>query len=102
MSGQVCDAVLERINAGLETSLSIGSDARGCAMGATALNIQNEPEHNVEIVLHIDEDLAEMQRKDLASYLEDEAGINSCFFCNNRFHLMLVYTDSQARTRERD
>ena len=69
-------------------------------MGATALNIASMPEHNVEIVLHIDETLTEEQRGALARYLEDDAGVNSCVFCNNRFHLMLVNYDRNRLTSQ--
>jgi hypothetical protein len=67
-------------------------------MGATALNIQSEPEHRVEIVLHIDENLDEEQRTDLVRYLEEGEGVDSCAFCNNRFHLMLVSYDRNRLT----
>ena len=66
---------------------------RGQVMGATALNIQSEAAHDVEIVLHIDETLVDEERSDLARHLEEGPGINSVFFCNNRFHLMLVNYD---------
>lgn len=69
-------------------------------MAATALNFQSEPEHNVEIVLHVDETMIEEQRNDLARCLEDDQGINSCFFCNNRFHLMLVNYDRNRVTSQ--
>ena len=62
-------------------------------MGATALNFQSEAAHDVEIVLHVDETLADEERGDLARHMEEGPGINTVFFCNNRFHLMLVNYD---------
>jgi len=59
-------------------------------MGAVALNIHSEQAHDIEIVMHVDETMVEEQRNDLARSLEDYPGINSCVFCNKRFHLMLV------------
>jgi hypothetical protein len=69
-------------------------------MGATALNIHSEPTHDIEIVMHVDETMVEEQRNDLAHNLEDCPGINSCFFCNNRFHLMLVSYDRNRLTSQ--
>ena len=56
-------------------------------------SIENEPEHSVEIVVHITEDLGEKQRKDLVDALENEESIVSAEFCPLRYHLMLVRYD---------
>ena len=69
-------------------------------MGATALNIQSEAAHDVEIVLHVDETLADEERSDLARHMDEGPGINSVFFCNNRFHLMLVNYDRNRLTSQ--
>ena len=69
-------------------------------MGTTALNIQSEAAHDVEIVLHIDETLVEEERSDLARRLEEGPGINSVSFCNNRFHLMLINYDRNRLTSQ--
>ncbi|MDX1697536.1 MAG: hypothetical protein R3308_04575 [Thiohalobacterales bacterium] len=65
-------------------------------MQATAINYRqdvNDEKHGVEIVVHIDEDLDALQRQDLAATLEDSEGIDTCVFCEHRFHLMLVNYD---------
>ena len=62
-------------------------------MGEVAYSLQNEPEHNVEIVVHVDETLDEGQRRELVSSLEDSEGIYRAEFCPLRFHLMLVQYD---------
>ena len=69
-------------------------------MGTTALNIQSEAAHDVEIVLHVDETLVEEERSDLARHLEEGPGINSVSFCNNRFHLMLINYDRNRLTSQ--
>jgi len=62
-------------------------------MGDVAYDLQNEPEHNVEIVVHVDETLDEGQRSDLVTALEDSEGIYRAEFCPLRYHLMLVQYD---------
>ena len=56
-------------------------------------SIENEPEHTVEIVVHITEDLGEKQRKGLVDALENEESIVSAEFCPLRYHLMLIRYD---------
>ena len=62
-------------------------------MGEVAYDLQNEPEHNVEIVVHVDETLDEGRRSELVSSLEDSEGIFRAEFCPLRYHLMLVQYD---------
>ena len=62
-------------------------------MGDVAFDLQNEPEHKVEIVVHVDQTLDEGQRSELVSSLEDSEGIYRAEFCPLRYHLMLVQYD---------
>jgi len=62
-------------------------------MGNVAYDLQNKPEHKVEIVVHVDEALTEGQRNDLVSSLEGSVGIARAEFCPLRYHLMLVQYD---------
>ena len=59
-------------------------------MGQVLPSIQNNPEHTVEIVVHINESLEEQDRRTLVSALEDDEGITSAEFCPLHYHLMLV------------
>ena len=59
-------------------------------MGQVLHSIQNNPEHTVEIVVHINESLEEQGRRDLVSTLENDEGISSAEFCPLHYHLMLV------------
>jgi len=56
-------------------------------------SIVSEPNHTVEIVVHITETLGEQQRGDLVAALEGNAGIATAEFCPLRYHLMLVRYD---------
>lgn len=56
-------------------------------------NIETQPEHTVEIVVHITENLEERQREELITALEDNGGITTAEFCPLRYHLMLVRYD---------
>jgi hypothetical protein len=56
-------------------------------------NIESEPDHTVEIVVHITETLGEQRREDLVAALEDSGGITTAEFCPLRYHLMLVRYD---------
>jgi hypothetical protein len=56
-------------------------------------NIENEPDHTVEIVVHITETLGEQRREDLVAALEDSGGITTAEFCPLRYHLILVRYD---------
>jgi hypothetical protein len=62
-------------------------------MGQALHSIESEPDHTVEIVVHITENLGEQQRDDLVSGLEDSGGITTAEFCPLRYHLMLVRYD---------
>ncbi len=56
-------------------------------------NLESEPAHTVEIVIHISEALEEQQRRDLVAALNSNAGIVAAEFCPLRYHLMLVRYD---------
>jgi hypothetical protein len=56
-------------------------------------NIETQPEHTVEIVVHITENMEERQREELITALEDNGGITTAEFCPLRYHLMLVRYD---------
>ena len=62
-------------------------------MGQALHSIENEPDHTVEIVVHITENLGEQRRGDLIAALEDNGGITTAEFCPLRYHLMLVRYD---------
>ena len=62
-------------------------------MGQVLHNIESEPDHTVEIVVHITETLGEQRQGDLVSALEDTDGITTAEFCPLRYHLMLVRYD---------
>jgi hypothetical protein len=58
------------------------------------------PEHTVEIVVHITENLEEQRRQDLVSALEGSGGITAAEFCPLRFHLMLVRYDRDVHSSQ--
>jgi len=62
-------------------------------MGNVAYHLQQNPQHLLEIILHIDESLGESRRGDLVDALEEMDGIKSAEFCPLRYHLMLVNYD---------
>jgi len=62
-------------------------------MGQALHSIESEPDHTVEIVLHITETLGEERRGVLVAALEDNDGITTAEFCPLRYHLMLVRYD---------
>ena len=62
-------------------------------MGQVSHSIESEPDHTVEIVVHITETLGAPQRENLVSALEDSGGITTAEFCPLRYHLMLVRYD---------
>ena len=64
-------------------------------MGQALHSIENEPDHTVEIVVHITENLGEQQRGDLVAALEGNGGITTAEFCPLRYHLMLVRYDRE-------
>jgi len=59
-------------------------------MAEVAANVFPRQGNHVEVLVHVDENLDEMQRQDLAGFLESTDGIESAEFCPLRFHLMLV------------
>ena len=65
-------------------------------MGEAAFSVRQEPDQSVEIVIHINETLAEEKRADLVSALENNDGIISAEFCPLRYHLMLVRYDRET------
>jgi len=58
-------------------------------------SIESEPNHTVEIVVHITETLGEQQRGDLVAALEGNVGIATAEFCPLHYHLMLVRYDTE-------
>ena len=56
-------------------------------------SIVKEPEHTIEIVVHITENLGEQQRWNLVASLGNNEGIVAAEFCPLRYHLMLVRYD---------
>ena len=70
-------------------------------MGVTSDDIGQHVNTGVEIVVRIEETLDSQQRKELAAVLESSDGIDSCVFCNQRFHLLLV-NYNRHRTSSQD
>ena len=62
-------------------------------MGLALHDIENEPDHTIEIVVHITENLGEQRRGDLVTALEGNGGVTTAEFCPLRYHLMLVRYD---------
>lgn len=62
-------------------------------MGEVAYSIHQNPEHNMEIIVHVKELLGESRRSGLVDVLEETYGIRSAEFCPLRYHLMLVNYD---------
>ena len=60
---------------------------------AREMSFLNEAKNTVEIVVHISENLDDVQRNNLLVALEQNAGIVSAEFCPLRYHLMLVRYD---------
>lgn len=67
-------------------------------MGQAIHSIENEPEHTVEIVVHISENLEDRQRSNLVVALENKDGIVSAEFCPLRYHLMLLRYDKDRHS----
>ena len=65
-------------------------------MGQTAHSIVNEPEHSVEVIVHISETLGELPRRNRVAALEQDGGIVSAEFCPLRYHLILVRYDRDS------
>ena len=55
--------------------------------------VETQPDHNVEIIVHITENLGEKRRQELLTALEDNGGITAAEFCPLRFHLVLIRYD---------
>jgi hypothetical protein len=55
--------------------------------------IEVEPEHTVEIVVHITETLEGQQRQGFVAALENDDRITAITFCPTRCHLLLVKYD---------
>jgi hypothetical protein len=64
-------------------------------MGNVAYHPHQDPEHTVEIIVHVDETLGESRRGDLVDALEEIDGVKSAEFCPLRYHLMLVNYDRE-------
>ena len=62
-------------------------------MAQAMRSIETNPDHTVEIFVHITESLGEKQRDDLVAALEDSGSITTAEFCPLRYHLMLVRYD---------
>jgi hypothetical protein len=62
-------------------------------MVQVASSVRQEPDNSVEIVIHVDETLADDGRTALVRALENSAGILSAEFCPLRYHLLLVRYD---------
>ena len=62
-------------------------------MSGVAYQLKDQQERQVEIVVHIDEELGETRRGDLVEYLNSTDGISAAEFCPLRYHLMLVQYD---------
>jgi hypothetical protein len=69
-------------------------------MGQTVSSLFNQPEKNIEIVVHVDELLEDGQRSELTDYLLSTDGIESAEFCPLRWHLMLVQYDRKQVTSQ--
>jgi len=69
-------------------------------MAEVAYSARQEPDHSVEIVVHVDETLGEEKRAALVIALENNAGIISAEFCPLRYHLMLVRYDRETFTSQ--
>ena len=65
-------------------------------MGEALLSIVSEPEHTVEVIVHISETLGEVRRNNLVAALERDSSIVSAEFCPLRYHLMLVRYDRDS------
>ena len=69
-------------------------------MIGVAYQSAEKPLKNVEIVVHVDEDLGETQRGELVDYLTSTDGVSAAEFCPLRFHLMLVQYDRERITSQ--
>ena len=69
-------------------------------MGEALHSIEPDPDHIVEIVVHIEETLGEKRRKDLVTALEANGHIRAAEFCPLRYHLMLVQYNRDTTTSQ--
>jgi hypothetical protein len=69
-------------------------------MGEAVQSIHEEPEHTVEVLVHVSETLEGGQRGNVVAALEKEDGIVSAEFCPLRYHLMLVRYDRDRYTSQ--
>ena len=65
-------------------------------MGQALHSIASEPDHSVEVIVHISENLGGQDRGKLTRALEQDSGILSAEFCPLRYHLMLVRYDRDS------
>jgi len=56
-------------------------------------SIDVEPDHSVEIVIHISETLDDKQQLNMIATLENDDRIVAVSFCSKRCHLMLISYD---------
>lgn len=69
-------------------------------MVEVAYQSEGKVQKNVEIVVHVDEELGETQRGELIDYLTSTDGVNAADFCPLRWHLMLVQYDRDRLTSQ--
>lgn len=69
-------------------------------MREAAYSIQQKPEHDVEIVVHVDETLEEGRREEIVTRLGQTEGIKSADFCPLRFHLMVISYDREVMSSQ--
>ena len=65
-------------------------------MGQALHSIASQPDHSVEVIVHISENLGGQDRGKLTRALEQDSGILSAEFCPLRYHLMLVRYDRDS------
>ena len=63
-------------------------------------SVETQPDHSVEIIVHITESLEEKQRQELVTALEDNGGITAAEFCPLRYHLVLIRYDRDTYTSQ--
>lgn len=69
-------------------------------MGEVLQTFQTKPNSHVEIIVHVDESLDEMQRDELINSLVEDEAIKSAEFCPLRYHLMLVNYNREMMTSQ--
>jgi len=63
-------------------------------------SVETQPDHTVEIIVHITENLGEKRRNELVTALEESSGITTAEFCPLRFHLILVRYDRDMHSSQ--